>query len=370
MRVHPVVAVSGLGVSAVSAFVFRGTPSAGIPRASPAATELSNYPERVAKEPGWAKVEYEIGGIGWSNPAIDEANENITKKMQANGETIFNLWAPWDQAQVRTQDAPSYRELMDVVDFTWQIPGTERWWYDLNIDDAVRMQPFPLERIRFDPRNLQPHRFPEQVFDHLAEYHAPYVRKLKALVEGTPLEKESLEELASRKTRNETIDNAVGMCYNTGLYWESLSSKSDWGGDQWAHGPLKEKIEKKYGSLKGFKDAVVTAGMALFGSGHLWIVSDKTGEVDIVTTSDASNPMREGKGYPLLVCDLWEHAFYEDFRNDKKKALTSWLNLMNWQKGNKRLETYMEKMKLKDLAPTPAQEMKPKEPEPTPGPAA
>jgi len=165
---------------------------------------------------------------------------------------------------------------------------------------------------------------------HHDKHHAGYVTKLNGLVEGKPeLEGKSLEELV--RTQAGGIFNCAAQTINHEFYWNCMSPNG--GGP--AVGPVADAINKKWGSFEAFQEAFTQAAATHFGSGWAWLVQTADG-VDVVGTHDAGNPLTEGKK-PLLTCDVWEHAYYIDFRNDRAKYINTWWSTVNWEFVNAQL---------------------------------
>lgn len=145
------------------------------------------------------------------------------------------------------------------------------------------------------------------------------------MIPGTPYEEASLEDII-RKADGGVFNNGAQV-WNHTFYWESLSP--DGGGEP--TGELLEAIEKDFGSFDKFKEEFTTASTTLFGSGWTWLVKNPDGSLEIMKTSNADNPMRQGKT-PLLTCDMWEHAFYLDYQNRKPEYLAAFWKLVDWNR--------------------------------------
>eukprot|EP00906_Rhabdomonas_costata_P003443 RCo005257 len=167
---------------------------------------------------------------------------------------------------------------------------------------------------------------------HHDKHHAGYVTKLNALTADKPeLQAKSLEELI--KTQKGGIFNCAAQTWNHTFYWNGLSATG--GGEP--TGAIKAKIEAKWGSFDKFKDAFTNTAVNHFGSGWAWLVKNSTGELNVVDTHDAANPITDGLT-PLLACDVWEHAYYIDYKNDRAAYVKAFWNLVNWDFVNKNLE--------------------------------
>lgn len=158
---------------------------------------------------------------------------------------------------------------------------------------------------------------------HYGKHHQGYVNKLNAAVKDTKPEKLSLEELI--KTQSDGIFNNAAQIWNHNFYWQCLTPKS--AGEP--SGKLAKAIDKNFGSFKAFKQKFTQKALSNFGSGWTWLVENKDKSLEIINTGNADNPMTQGKK-PLLTCDVWEHAYYIDYRNDRGKYLENFWKLVNW----------------------------------------
>lgn len=159
---------------------------------------------------------------------------------------------------------------------------------------------------------------------HYGKHHKAYVTNLNNLIPGTEFEGKTLEEIV--KTAKGPIFNNAAQVWNHTFYWHCLTPKV--GGKP--TGDLAKKIDEEFGSFADFKEAFTKASVTLFGSGWAWLVRNKEGKLEIVQTSNAGNPMLDGKT-PLLTCDVWEHAYYIDTRNDRGAYLKNFWELVNWE---------------------------------------
>jgi len=115
------------------------------------------------------------------------------------------------------------------------------------------------------------------------------------------------------------------------FYWRSMAPAKHGGGGEPPHGTrIAEEIVKSFGSFGRFQEEFNNAAAGHFGSGWAWLVQANDGKLHVTTTHDGGNVIREGKGKPLLACDVWEHAYYLDWKNDRKQYLTHWWNIVNW----------------------------------------
>jgi superoxide dismutase, Fe-Mn family len=172
---------------------------------------------------------------------------------------------------------------------------------------------------------LAPHISEETLQFHYGKHHATYVTNLNKLVKGTEFEKLSLEEIVAQAKPGPIFNNAAQV-WNHTFYWHSMSPEG--GGEP--SGELADAIAKSFGSFAEFKEKFAAAAAGQFGSGWAWLVKKPDGSVAIETTSNAATPAATG-GHPLLTCDVWEHAYYIDYRNARPKYLEAFWNLVNWK---------------------------------------
>jgi len=158
---------------------------------------------------------------------------------------------------------------------------------------------------------------------HYGKHHQTYVTNLNNLVPGTEYENASLEEII--KSAEGGIFNNAAQVWNHTFYWNCLSPN----GGGTPSGALASAIDARFGSFGAFRDAFNKSAATNFGSGWTWLVKTPDGGVDIVNTSNAANPMRDNLT-PLLTIDVWEHAYYIDYRNARPKYLEEIWNIVNW----------------------------------------
>jgi len=185
---------------------------------------------------------------------------------------------------------------------------------------------FELPKLPFAMDALAPHISKETLEFHYGKHHQGYLTKLNDAVKGTDDEKKSLEELIL-SSKGGLFNNAAQV-WNHTFYWNSLSPKG--GGNP--TGAIAKAIDKSFGSFDKFKTEFSTAAAGQFGSGWAWLVKKGDG-VEIVTTSNAGCPLTDDQK-PVLTCDVWEHAYYIDYRNARPKYVEAWWNLVNWEFAN------------------------------------
>ncbi|MFN5513117.1 MAG: superoxide dismutase [Fe] [Burkholderiales bacterium] len=170
---------------------------------------------------------------------------------------------------------------------------------------------------------LAPHISKETLEFHHGKHHQTYVTNLNGLIKGTEFESMSLEDIV-RKSSGGVFNNAAQI-WNHTFYWNSLSPK----GGGAPSGALAAAINAKWGSFDAFKEAFNKSAAGNFGSSWTWLVKKADGSLDIVNTSNAATPIT-GADKPLITCDLWEHAYYIDYRNSRPNYLGGYWNLVNW----------------------------------------
>ena len=180
-----------------------------------------------------------------------------------------------------------------------------------------------LPELPFEQNALEPHMSKETLEYHYGKHHAAYVTNLNGMIEGTELQDLPLEEIVT-KTSGPTFNNAA-QAFNHGFFWSCLSPN---GGGAPA-GKLGELIDRDFGSFDAFKQKFTDTAVKTFGSGWAWLVQGSEGRLDVVSTSNAGTPLTDGKT-PLLTCDVWEHAYYIDYRNARPKFVEAFFNLVSW----------------------------------------
>ncbi|MCE2745857.1 MAG: superoxide dismutase [Fe] [Burkholderiales bacterium] len=178
---------------------------------------------------------------------------------------------------------------------------------------------------------LAPHISKETLEYHYGKHHAAYVTNLNNLVKGTEFESSSLEDIVKKSTGG--VFNNAAQIWNHTFYWHCLSPN----GGGAPSGKLADAINAKFGSFDAFKEAFTKSAIGNFGSSWTWLVKKTDGSVDIVNTSNAATPLTT-QDKPLLTCDLWEHAYYIDYRNARPKYIETFWNLVNWEFASKNFE--------------------------------
>lgn len=189
---------------------------------------------------------------------------------------------------------------------------------------------FELPSLPYDKGALAPHISAETLEYHHGKHHQAYVNKLNSLVPGTEHEGKSLEDII--RNASGVIYNQAAQVYNHTFYWHSLSPNG--GGNP--SGKIADALNDAFGGFDQFKQQFSDAAAGLFGSGWAWLVKDGNGKLKIHQTKDAGCPLSEGLT-PILTCDVWEHAYYIDYRNARPKYIEAFWNLVNWDFAEKNL---------------------------------
>lgn len=182
---------------------------------------------------------------------------------------------------------------------------------------------FSLPPLPYKPDALAPHISEETLDYHYGKHHQAYVNNLNKLVEGTEFEQKTLEEII-KQAKGPVFNNAAQI-WNHTFYWHCLSPNSG----REPTGVLADKIKAAFGSFDEFKKQFTQTAISTFGSGWAWLVKDKANELRIISTSNAGTPMTEGS-HALLTCDVWEHAYYIDYRNRRPDYVNAFWEIVNW----------------------------------------
>ncbi|MFY9179639.1 MAG: Fe-Mn family superoxide dismutase [Venatoribacter sp.] len=189
---------------------------------------------------------------------------------------------------------------------------------------------FELPALPYDKTALEPHISAETIDFHYGKHHNAYVTNLNNLVPGTEFEGKTLEEIIKSSTGG--IFNNAAQVWNHTFYWNSLSPN----GGGAPTGAVAEAINKQWGSFEAFQQEFNKSAAGNFGSGWTWLVKNANG-LAIVNTSNAATPITEAGVTPLLTVDVWEHAYYIDYRNARPKYLENFWALVNWDFANQNL---------------------------------
>lgn len=196
---------------------------------------------------------------------------------------------------------------------------------------------FTLPDLPYDYNALGKYISKDIMLLHHDKHHQTYVDKLNAAIDSAPnLKTRSIEDLLKNlddvpEAVKVAIKNHGGGHYNHSLFWQWMSP--DGGGEP--KGDLAVEIAEKYGSFQAFVDEFTTKSLAVFGSGWAWLQAD----LEIITTTNQDNPLMLGKEAPILGLDVWEHAYYLDYKNKRDDYVQAWWNVVNWDYVAERYDT-------------------------------
>ncbi|MEM7588639.1 MAG: superoxide dismutase [Myxococcota bacterium] len=192
---------------------------------------------------------------------------------------------------------------------------------------------FELPPLPYEAHELSPHISQETLEFHHKKHHQAYVNNLNNLVEGHhEFEGKTLEDLIC--SASGPVFNNAAQVWNHTFYWQCMSPQ---GGGQ-PHGPIAAAIDSTFGSFAWFQEEFSKVAAGQFGSGWAWLVQDDKNQLRICSSQNAVNPL-QSKQKPLLTCDVWEHAYYIDYRNARPKYIEAWWNLVNWDFVNTQLDS-------------------------------
>lgn len=180
-----------------------------------------------------------------------------------------------------------------------------------------------LPKLPYAMDALQPYISKETLEYHYGKHHQAYVNNLNNLIKGTEFENASLEDTIMKSSGG--IFNNAAQVWNHTFYWNCLAPQNS----NEPTGQLADAIKKKFDSLDEFKKLFSQAAVSTFGSGWAWLVKNAQGELEIISTSNAGTPMQQHKK-ALLTCDVWEHAYYIDYRNARPNYVENFWKIINW----------------------------------------
>lgn len=195
---------------------------------------------------------------------------------------------------------------------------------------------FELPKLQYAYDALEPHIDARTMEIHHSKHHNGYTSKLNAAVEGTNLEKKSIENiLTNLDMNNSAVRNNGGGFYNHSLFWKVMNPE----GKGRLSGDLKDAIEAAFGSYDSFKNTFSNAAATRFGSGWAWLCVHKGGKVEVCSTPNQDNPLMPGVAYggtPILGLDVWEHAYYLNYQNRRPDYIEAFFNVINWNEVERR----------------------------------
>ena len=189
---------------------------------------------------------------------------------------------------------------------------------------------FKLESLEYEYNALEPYIDARTMEIHYTKHHAGYLKKLNDAIEGTDLnDKTILEILANVSKYSDTVRNNSGGYYNHTLFWKMLTPRSP----EIENANLSDAIVKYFGSLEKLKEEFTTAAAGRFGSGWAWLIKKGNGELAVTSTPNQDNPLMDlapVKGTPILCLDVWEHAYYLNYQNNRPEYIKAFWNIVNW----------------------------------------
>lgn len=205
---------------------------------------------------------------------------------------------------------------------------------DVKAKDGV----FRMPGLNYQYTELAPNMSPQTLEEHYAKIHLKYTNNLNTAVKGTLMESQSIEEiLASLPIENTLLKTNAGGFYNHNLFWESLSPQ---GGGQ-PQGNIANIIRRDFGNFEQFKIQFANKAKSISGSGWVWLILKRNGSLAITTTVNEDNPLMPDsteQGFPLLNLDMWEHAYFLQYKTNKQGYIDDFFKMVDWQKVNYRLD--------------------------------
>jgi len=189
---------------------------------------------------------------------------------------------------------------------------------------------FELPKLPYEKNGLEPHISSETIDYHYGKHHNAYVTNLNNLIQDGELAGKSLEDIIASTDLPAGVFNNAAQVWNHTFYWNCLNPN----GGGVATGAVADAINSSFGSFDEFKTALSTAAAKNFGSGWTWLIKNSDGSLAIESTSNADTPIAHGKTV-ILTIDVWEHAYYVDYRNARPKYIEAFWNLVNWDFVNK-----------------------------------
>ena len=191
---------------------------------------------------------------------------------------------------------------------------------------------YQLINLPFNENELEPVISAETIALHHGKHLATYVNNLNNLLPGSGMEDKPLEEIVASATGG--IFNNAGQILNHNLYFEQLQAPSE---DNRPVGEIAKAIDEQFGSFDAFKEKFTAAAVTLFGSGWAWLASDENGTLHILQEYNAGNPVTKGLK-PLMTFDVWEHAYYVDYRNRRPDHIAAMWKIINWEEIDRRYQ--------------------------------
>ncbi len=201
------------------------------------------------------------------------------------------------------------------------------------------MSKFELPKLKYEYNALEPYIDSTTMEIHHSKHHAAYVNNLNKAVEGTELEKLSLNEILTSVSKYPVaVRNNGGGHYNHSMFWEILKNNNN----AKPSGKLASAIDSAFGSFDDFKKKFSDAATTRFGSGWAWLVLKSDGKLEVSSTPNQDNPLMDVadvKGFPVLGLDVWEHAYYLKYQNRRPEYIANFWNIINWEEAEKRFSS-------------------------------
>lgn len=195
---------------------------------------------------------------------------------------------------------------------------------------------FELPKLKYAFDALEPHIDAKTMEIHHDKHHAGYTSKLNDAVKGTDMEGKNIENILNNlDMENKAVRNNGGGYFNHNLFWEIMGPN---GGGK-PEGDLASAIDRDFGSFDAFKDEFSKAGATQFGSGWAWLCVQEGGKLEVCSSANQDNPLMPGVGcggYPILGMDVWEHAYYLKYQNQRPAYIEAFFNVINWEEVSKR----------------------------------
>lgn len=265
-----------------------------------------------------------IGGKN-EDEASSQASQEIKKFEKDNKKMEKTIYKP-------------FSEKIDLIESLLEIESSEK------ITLINEIKKISIDKLPYDYNSLEVFIDSETMNTHYNKHYKGYVDKLNKELEKVKGKDLDLEQIVSDISKfNTVVRNNGGGAFNHALFWKMLSPKK-----QKLEDPIKSKIEKTFGSFEKFKEKFEEEAKSRFGSGWVWLILTKTNRLKIVTTANQDNPLmdnQEVRGYPLLGLDVWEHAYYLKYKNQRDKYVSNFWKVVNWGFVN---DLYSTQSKLND----------------------
>jgi len=234
------------------------------------------------------------------------------------------------------------KKLTEVVDVP--LPTVqEKLAMGLPEDVKANEGSFQLEKLPYSYDALAPNISAATLEMHYSKHYLTYTNNLNRALAGTPLENLTIEEVLAKLDLNDaSIRNNAGGYYNHTLYWQCMAPKA--GGQP--KDVLADAITKKFGTFEDFTSLFKNESIKLYGSGWVWLVVDRAGELQITSTQNQDNPLMVNaviQGKPILALDIWEHAYYLDYQYKRKNYVDAFFNVINWNKVSENYDAAVKK---------------------------